>query len=119
MRKLLIPFAAIALLGGCTAAQIESATTTVEGDIQAGAALLCGVVPTLTTITSVAGVLFPGAASITQIAVAGEAAIEKEICSAAPAPSSARYKALPLRSATPAVIGTSAHQVVVEGWRAN
>lgn len=108
-----------ALLGGCTAAQIEQAAATVENAIQDGTAALCGIVPTIQSITSVASVLFPGAASITAIAVAGEQAIEQDICAAAPAPASARYRALPLRGAAPAVIGVTPHQIVVKGWRTN
>ncbi len=110
---------AAALLGGCTTAQIEQATTTVEADIQAGTAALCGIIPTLQTITSVAAVMFPGISSITAVAVAGEGAIEQDICSAAPAPASARYRALPRVGSAPAVIGVTPHQVVVHGWRAH
>jgi len=119
MRKFMLgaALASSIALAGCTAAQIEAAATTVENDIQAGTAALCGIVPTLPAITSVAGVLFPGISSITEVAIAGETAIEKEICSAAPPPASARFKALPLKSAPPAVIGRTAHGVVVTGWR--
>lgn len=121
MRKFVFAagLAALAALGGCTAAQIETATTIVEGDIQTGSSLVCGVVPTLETITSIAAVLFPGVASIAAIGAAGEAAIEKEVCSAAPAPASLKFGALPKFGVAPAgVIGISPHQVVVKGWRA-
>ena len=120
MRKFMLgaALASSIALAGCTAAQIEAASTTVENDIQAGTAALCGIVPTLPAITSVAGVLFPGIASITEVAIAGETAIEKEICSAAPPAASMKFKALPQRSSSPAVIGTTAHGVPVAGWRA-
>ena len=105
-------------LAGCTAAQIESASTTVEADIQAGSAALCGVVPTLATITSIVGVLFPAAAGITTIAGAGEAAVESEVCSATTTPAAqARLRAT--SPGIPATIGVSKHQVVVQGWRAH
>jgi hypothetical protein len=117
MRKFIIPaFAGFLLLGGCTAAQIEAAQNTIEGDIQAGTSLACGIIPTLETITSVAGVLFPGIGSITAIGAAGETALENAICKAAPPAASARYRALPLKSGAPALIG-SVQGVPVSGWR--
>jgi len=122
MRKIMLgaAMAACVALGGCTAVQIEQAANTIEGDIQAGTAAACGIVPTLQSITAVASVLFPGVAGITSIAAAGEQAIELDICTAAPAPASARYRALPrLRAAAAATIGVTAHGVAVQGWRAN
>ena len=120
MRKLAIVLLCSCSLGACTSAQIQSATTTIEGDIQAGVAGACGIVPTLATITSVAAVLFPGSAGIVGVIAAGEAAIEADICSAAPAPASARYRALPRAGvgAPAATIGLTPHDVVVKGWRA-
>lgn len=117
MRKFILMALLGGTLAGCTAAQIESATTTVEADIQAGSAALCGVVPTLQTITSVVGVLFPGIASITAIAGAGETAVEQEVCSAVTTPAAQAR----LRASVPGMavnIGVSAHQVMVQGWRA-
>ena len=117
MRKVLalVVLAPLAL-AACTAAQIEQSAATIEADIQAGSAALCGIVPTIGTILAIAGAV-TGTSEITTIANAGIAAIEADICSAAPASASARFKALPLRSGIPAVIGTSAHGVVVSGWR--
>lgn len=122
MRKIMLgaAMAACVALGGCTAVEIEQAANTIESDIQAGTAAACGIVPTLQTITLVASVLFPGIADITSIAVAGEQAIEQDICTAAPPPASARYRALPrLRAAAAATIGVTTHGVAVQGWRAN
>lgn len=117
MQKFIFPaLAGFLLLGGCTAAQIEAAQNTIEGDIQAGTSLACGIIPTLETITSVAGVLFPGISSIAAIGAAGEQTLENAICKAAPAPASARYRALPLKSGAPAIIG-SIQGVPITGWR--
>jgi hypothetical protein len=119
MRKfLLISAVAVPLiLGGCTAAQIESGAATIEADIQAGAAAACGVIPTVTSILDIISVLYPPGTAVTAIAAAGISAIEKEICTAAPPISSARLRALPLPGNIPAVIGQSSHGVVVSGWR--
>lgn len=107
----------IGLAGGCTTAQIEQATATVEGDIQAGTAAVCGVVPTL---ASIADVVFAvtGQTVISALSNAAVQAVEADLCSAAPSTKSARFRALPTQSAAPAVIGTSKHGVVVSGWRA-
>ena len=115
-RKLMLASVGLLALAGCTAAQIESTAATIEGNIQAGAAALCGIVPTISTILAVAGAV-TGTSEITAIANAGITAIENDICSAAPAATSARYRALPRRGAAPAVIGTTAHGVKVTGWR--
>jgi len=121
MRKFMLATALCTTLGACSAAQIQSATTTIEGDIQAGVAAACGIVPTLATITSVAAVMFPGSAGLIGIVASGEAAIEADICKAAPPPASARYRALPRAAygVAPATIGVTPHDVVVRGWRAN
>ena len=119
MRKFMLgaALAAFAGLTGCTTAQIQQATTTIEGDIQAGTAAICGVVPTL---GSIADVVFAvtGQTVISALSNAAVQAVEADLCSAAPSTKSARFKALPTPSATPAVIGTSKHGVVVSGWRA-
>jgi hypothetical protein len=121
MKKFLIvaALAGGAMLGGCSTAQIENATTTIEGDIQAGTSLLCGVLPTLTSITSVVGAVI-GQVEITTLSAAAEASIENAICNAAPTPASSRYRALPRASfgAAPASIGT-VNGVPVTGWRVN
>ena len=119
MRKTILGLGvAIAVtLGGCTAMQIETAVTSVESTIQSGVAVACGVVPELNTIISVAGVLFPGIASITALTSAGIVAVEHDICSAAPPVASLRYKSLPRYGAYPAPIGTTVHGVPVTGWR--
>jgi hypothetical protein len=120
MRKLLLLTSLAAFtLAGCTTAQIQTATTEVESAIQQGTAALCGIIPELQTITTVAGVLFPGVTAITAIAGAGEAAVEAEICTAAPPPASARYRSLPRTGSYPGTIGTTTGtKTVVTGWRA-
>ena len=124
MRKFasVIALSAFAMLGGCTAAQIatlQADVSAVESDIQVGAAKDCGIIPTLETITTAAGVLFPGAASIAAIGVAGEQTVESYVCSVSPPAASARYKALPRASAAgaPVTIGVTKDNVVVKGWR--
>jgi hypothetical protein len=117
MRRLFVAAALASFLGACSTTQIESSAATIEGDIQAGAAALCGIVPTIGTILSVVGAV-TGTTEITTLAGVGVTAIESDICSAAPATSSARYKALPLRSVAPATIGVEPHGVAVTGWRA-
>lgn len=120
MRKLAIALLCAGSLAGCTAAQIQSATTTIEGDIQAGVAAACGIVPTLATITEVASVLFPGSAGLIGIVASGEAAIEADICKAVPPAASAKFRAIPRAAygVAPAVIGVTPHGVGVTGWRA-
>lgn len=113
-------FAAISgaalLLAGCSTAQITADAATIEADIQAGSAALCGIVPTIGTILAIAGAV-TGTSDVITIANTGISAIEADVCSAAPAAASARLRALPLRSGVPAVIGTSKHGVTVSGWR--
>ncbi len=116
MHKLLLCSAVALSLGACTTEAIENATSTIEGDIQSGTSLLCGVVPTLASITSVVAAVV-GQVEITTLSAAAEQAIENDICSAAPAKTSARYKALPLRSAAAAAIGVTQSGVAVRGWR--
>jgi hypothetical protein len=119
MRNLMLggALAAFIGLGGCTTAQIEQATATVDGDIQAGTATICGVVPTL---ASIADVVFAvtGQTQISALSNVAVQAVESDLCSAAPAKQSARFKALPSQASAPAVIGKSKHGVVVSGWRA-
>jgi hypothetical protein len=119
MRKFMLgaAMASFVAIGGCTTAQIEQATSTVEGDIQAGTAAVCGVVPTL---ASIADVVFAvtGQIAISTLSNVAVQAIEADLCSAAPATQSARFRALPTQTSAPAVIGRSKHGVVVSGWRA-
>src|ERR1700685_4618657 len=76
MRKLLLCcILAGFTLAGCTAAQIEQSAATIEGEIQSGAAALCGVVPTISSILAVVGAV-TGSTEITTIANTGIAAIE-------------------------------------------
>ena len=113
----LTAFVAITL-GGCTTAQIATTVTQIEGAIQSGVAIACGIVPELNVITTVAGALFPGLGSILALTAPEITAVENEICTAAPAPASARYKALPRYGSYPAPIGTTVHVGVhVTGWR--
>lgn len=109
---------ALMLAGGCTTAQIEQAAGTIEGNIQAGTAAICGIVPTL---SSIADVVFAvtGQTEIAVLSNAAVQAVEKELCSAAPSTQSMRFKALPAQSSAPAVIGRSKHGIVVSGWRAS
>lgn len=119
MRKFMLgaAVASFVAVAGCTTAQIEQATSTIEGDIQAGTATVCGIVPTL---ASVADVVFAvtGQTEISTLSNIAVQAVESDICSAAPSTQSARYRALPTQAAAPAVIGKSRHGVVVSGWRA-
>jgi hypothetical protein len=119
MKKLLVAalITGPLVLAGCTAAQIEQTAATVESDIQAGAAAACGIIPTIGTVLSIVGAIYPPATSIAEIGAAGIAAIEAEVCSAAPPATSMRFKALPTRASTPAIIGTSVHGVTIQGWR--
>ena len=119
MRKFMLgaAMASFVALVGCTTAQIEQATSTIEGDIQAGTAAICGIVPTL---ASIADVVFAvtGQTAISVLSNAAVQAVESDLCSAAPATKSVRFRALPTQSSAPVVIGTSRHVVVVSGWRA-
>lgn len=119
MHKLMLgaALAAFVAAGGCTTAQIEQATTTIEGDIQAGTSAICGIVPTL---SSIADVVFAvtGQTAIAALSDAAVQAVERDLCSAAPSTKSARFKALPAQTSAPAVIGKSRHGVIVSGWRA-
>ncbi len=119
MRKLMLASALSAFigLGGCTTAQIEQATSTIEGNIQAGTAAVCGIVPTL---ASIADVVFAvtGQTAISTLSNAAVQAVEADLCSAAPSTQSARFRALPSQASAPAFIGKSKHGVVVSGWRA-
>lgn len=121
LRSLLLaaPVAAASILAGCTSTQITSAAATIESDIQAGSAALCGVIPTVTSILDVVSAVVPGG-SVLSVAGSAVTAVEADICSAAPPAASARYKALPRASSPglPATIGTTQHGVVVSGWRA-
>jgi hypothetical protein len=119
MRKLMLGVALVAFVGlaGCTTAQIEQATVTIEGDIQATTANVCGIVPTLASIADVVFAI-TGQTEISTLSNVAVQAVEKDLCSAAPAAQSARFKGLPLRAAAPTVIGQSKHGVVVSGWRA-
>lgn len=118
IRRLLFATTLSASLAACSAAQIETSAATIEGDIQAGAAAACGIVPAISVILQVAAAVIPGAAAISTIGQAGVNAVEADICSAAPPVASARYKALPRANAGAAVsIGVSAHGVPVSGWR--
>ena len=117
-KRLLTSVAALALtLGACTMGQIQTATTTVENDIQQGVAIACQIVPTLPAITSVIGVLFPQISAITEIGLEGEQLVISKICQAAPSQASAKYRALPTQNGAPAVIGSVAGVPIV-GWRA-
>lgn len=116
MKRFLPAFIVLALLGGCTTAQIESTAATIEGDIQAGSAALCGIVPTIATILNVVGAV-TGTTEVTTLVGSGITAVEADICSAVPPTASARYRALPRRGTSPATIGTTTHGVTVTGWR--
>ena len=117
MRNLLLASTACAfILAGCSTAQIESTAAQIEADIQAGSAALCGIIPTIGTILNVVGAVTGGGAVTTLIGT-GIAAVEADICSAAPPAASARYRALPLRSNAPANIGISGRNIVISGWR--
>lgn len=119
MRKLMLGAALASLLAfaGCTSAQIETDAANIESSIQAGTAALCGIVPTVSSIMSVVGIV-TGTTEITTLVGAGVTAVEQDLCSAAPSPASSRFKALPLRAAAPGIIGTTQHGVTVTGWRA-
>lgn len=119
MRKLMLGGALVVLIGlaGCTTAQIEQVTSTVEGDIQAGTAAVCGIVPTL---ASIADVVFAvtGQTAISTLSNVAVRAVEADLCSAAPSAQSVRFRALPSQASAPAFIGKSRHGVMVSGWRA-
>lgn len=124
MRKFAIAIAltGAATLGGCTAAQIsqlQADVATVESDVQAGASKACGIIPTIETITTAIGVLYPAAAAIGAIGVAGEQAVENYVCSVAPPAASARYRTIPRAAAggAPVLIGTTKDNVNIIGWR--
>ena len=116
MKKFLIIAGLATSLGACSTAQITADAGVIESDIQAGAAALCGIVPTIGTILSVVGAV-TGTSEITTIAATGITAVENDICTAAPPAASARYRALPLRSTAPATIGVEPHGISVTGWR--
>lgn len=114
MKKFFVVVALATTMLGCTTAQIAQ----VEADIQAGTAALCGVIPTVTSILDVVEAV-TGTSVFTGLTNTTIAAIEADICSAAPTPASARYRSIPLRSSgrLPVVIGQTQHGIVVTGWR--
>jgi hypothetical protein len=112
----LAPFVA---LGACSTVQVEQTAAQVEQAIQSGAAAACGVIPTVSTVLSVIAAV-TGQSEIVGLTQGAIAAIEGDICSAVPAPASARFRALPRASLgkAPAVIGVSKSGTTVVGWRA-
>ena len=104
-------------LGGCTTAQIQQAEAQIQDVITAATSVTCGIIPTASSILAVVGSLYPG---LSLLALAGPAlqAVEKDICTTAPAPASVRYRLLPMRSGLPVTIGQAQQSgVVVTGWR--
>ncbi len=105
-RKILgvLTAAAVAMsTASCSTTQIGNIETFI-GQVQADAALVCKFVPTVATIISVVN------AGIGQVV----GAVVMAICNAVPPPTSAQYRALPLRSG-----GGAAIQVApgIAGWR--
>jgi hypothetical protein len=118
MRKFMLGavLASFTALGGCSTAQIEQAVQTMDSTIQAAVAGTCQIIPTLGSIADVV-LAVTGQPSIAALSNVAVQAVETDLCSAAPTAQSARYKALPLKSALPATIGRTKHGVVVSGWR--
>ena len=120
MRKTILGLTAFVAitLGGC--AGTATTVQTIESEIQAATAALCGFVPTLETITAVAAAVtgtIPGVGAVLAIAGTGLAAVEADICSAVPPPASAARARLPrLGSAYAGRAGTTAHGIPVTGW---
>jgi len=118
MKKILaVVFVSTAIiLGGCTAAQITTGEQTAEADVQAAVAASCAIIPTLGSIASVA-LTIAGQSSIAGLSSAAVAAIETDLCSAAPPAASARMRGLAPLGHLPGTIGVSRHGVPVSGWR--
>jgi len=120
--QLLAAVATVALLAGCTTAQIQSAVTaeqTAIQDVQNVVAAACGFVPTVQSIVSDVGVLFPqyGGTVAAAIVNGGITVLQKDICSAAPAPAALSARLRGSSAAAPVTIGKSTRGVVVQGYR--
>lgn len=106
MRKFILTSLLALSLGACSTAQVQQAEDFI-GKVQAYAAQACHFIPEVATIVSIWN-------SVAGATVAG---VGGAICAAVPPPASARYKALNLKGAGPAVQTGIIGGIPVTGWR--
>ncbi len=109
-------------LGSCAATTTTQDSATILADIQAGTQALCGFVPTIDTILSVASIVaqiaLPGSGNLIALAGTGVQAVETDICKGVTPPAAALRMSVKMKGVNggPVQAGVSPHGVPIIGW---